>query len=214
MKSILILRICCVLVLLCGFAYAQEETIINNAVIEGVQLTTDKGEKPDEIVVSCYFIFMDKPSNFFYDSRPKTKQIIFEFNDTKLGTSPITSIEQAPIRGFKVEQKKVDVNKTMRDLTPEWHDMVQVTFDLDAMPMLNVSEQFGVVSFNYKWTTDVNKVAEYMQVEKDESGPIIWTSVGVGAALGIGGIVWWVLQPQPEGPKDIELDLPKHPDAQ
>ncbi|MDD5674947.1 MAG: hypothetical protein PHC61_12325 [Chitinivibrionales bacterium] len=195
---------------------AQEEALVQNAVLEGVQLSADtSSSKQGEMVVSCYFIFMDKPSSYFYEVRKRTKQLVFEFNDTKMGTSAINSIQQAPIEGFTVEKKTVDINKTVRGLKPEWHSQVVVTFSLSAIPILNITEQYGVVSFNYKWNSDPSKMASYM--EKDNSKKVMyWTGGGVLAA-GAGVAAYLVFgpkkQPEQTGPLP-DNDLPNHPSLQ
>jgi hypothetical protein len=194
--------------------FAQDDVApVQNAVLEGVQLSADSAAtgKAGEMLVSCYFIFMDKPTSYFYEVRKKTKQLVFEFNDTRLGNSPINSIEQAPIDGFKVEQKQVDINKTVRGLKPEWHTQVSIVFNLSAIPFLNITEQYSVVSFNYKWTTDQSKIANY--IEKDNTKAVIlWSSAGILA--GAGGVATWILlNPPPPPPQKTDLiitDLPSH----
>lgn len=188
-----------------------QESVVQNAIIEGVQLTTEQGETPDEKLISGYFIFRDKPSSYFWEIKPREKKMVFEFHDTKTGSSPVPSVSEAPIRGFKIEEGKIDINKDVRGLKPEYRDIIKVIFDLEAVPEIHVNDEFSIVSFSFKWTTDPTKVDKY--VVKDNTKKIILlSSAGVGA-VGLGALVYYLATkpppPAPDGPIDIS-DLPQH----
>jgi|GEM_PF-1639456 hypothetical protein len=192
--------------------YAQEApAIVQNAVLEGIQFSSEPGKDPGEKVVTCYFIFRDKPSSYFYEVRKKTKKLIFEFNDTQKGTSPIASQKEPPIEGFEIEQKKIDVNKEVKGLNQEWHDLITVTFDLALLPLVHVSDEYNVISFSYKWTTDPLKTKNYVVQDEGKKSVIIWGSAG--GVLVLGGALVYILTrpplPPKEGPLDI-TDLPNH----
>lgn len=188
-----------------------QESVVQNAIIEGVQLTTEQGETPDEKLISGYFIFRDKPSSYFWEIKPREKKMVFEFHDTKTGSSPVPSVSEAPIRGFKIEEGKIDINKDVRGLKPEYRDIIKVIFDLEAVPEIHVNDEFSIVSFSFKWTTDPTKIDKY--VVKDNTKKIILlSSAGVGA-VGLGALVYYLATkpppPAPDGPIDIS-DLPQH----
>jgi hypothetical protein len=190
---------------------AQEENkVTQNATLEGVQLSSEAGKEPGEKVVSCYFIFRDKPSSYFYEMKRADKRLVFEFNDAEKGGSPIQSAAEPPILGFSIDQKKVDVNKDVRGLNPEFHDMVSVTFNLDNIPNITVNDEYTVISFTYKWTTDPSKAAKY--AVKDNKAWVYAGSAGGLAVIGGGLLAWYLLKPpanHESGIIDVS-DLPQH----
>lgn len=196
-----------------GYTLGQEENTIQNAVLEGIQLSSKEGGKADETKVQCYFIFKDKPSSYFYDLKWKTKQLVFEFNDTELGASPISSQSEPPINGFTVKQKRIDVNEDIHGLKPEWHDVVTAVFDLEHIPQIDVKEEYNVISFSYTWTTDEDKIDQYvLQPKKSMFMPVALGIAGAGA-LGGGAYLVYTLTREPETPEGGPLsisDLPEH----
>ena len=145
----------------------DKKSAVQNAVLEGVQLSAEQGASPDEKNVTCYFIFRDKPTNYFYSFNKKEKKLVFEFNDVEKGTSPIDYTKEAPITGFRVETEKADANKDVQGLNPEWHDIMKVSFFLDALPIIAVKDEFSVISFSYKWSSDPAK--QKLLAQKDDT---------------------------------------------
>jgi len=209
------------LCLFAGSASAQDETpdatAIQNAVLEGVNFSTEKGATADEQIITCYFIFKDKPTSYYYNkmSDPKTKEkkIIFEFNDTQIGTSPISYEVAQPITTFKIDKDRFNANAEVKGLNPEWHDKMVVTFNVNSLPkLLTVSDQYNIISFSYKWTSDAGKTAQY--AESDKKSPVVpiilSTSGGVVAAISL----WLIFGPgKGETPVEEPLridDLPQH----
>jgi hypothetical protein len=190
---------------------------VQNAVIEGIQLSSEPGKEAGENIVTCYFIFRDKPSSYFYEVKRGTRKLVFEFNDTQKGTSPIPSAKQAPIEGFEIEQRKIDINKEVKGLNPEWHDLVSVSFSLGAIPQINVTDEYNVISFTYKWSSDPAKAAKFTAKEGKTNGMVVGSigalSLGI---VGIGVYYLWIKKP----PKPIDLgpldttDLPRHTQTQ
>lgn len=179
----------------------EMQSMVQNAVIEGIQITTDKGELPDEKIISGYFIFRDKPSSYFYEVKLKEKKLIFEFNDTKTGASPVPNVSEMPIKGFTIERGKLDVNKDVKGLKPEWHDLIRVIFDLEDVPDVHVNDEYSIITFSFKWTTDPLKKEKY--IVKDNSKKIVlWSSAGVGVAAA-GVITYFLLKPGP-GPTELK----------
>jgi hypothetical protein len=162
---------------------------VSNAVLEGIQISSEPGTEAGEKVVSCYFIFRDKPSSYFYEVKKSEKKLVFEFNDVKKGASPIASMAESPIGGFAVDEKRVDINKDVRGLNPEWHNVTVVTFTLEAIPIITVNEEYSVVSYSFKWGTDPSKMQKY--VEKDNKKKWVWigTLGGIGAAAAAGVVI-------------------------
>ncbi len=189
------------------------ESEFQNAIIEGVQVVTEAGKTPDEKIITCYFIFRDNPSNYFYEVNAKEKKLIFEFKDTRTGTSPVTTIEEKPIKGFSIEEMQVDGNKDIKGLNPEWHDQIRVSFDLEKIPVFTVSDDQSIISFKYKWTTDPEKIPLYVQ--KDRFPQVfLWSGVGLGS-LGAGLLTYFLIKEPPQVIVSSELDvsdLPKRPD--
>lgn len=197
-----------------GFAQEQDATgVVQNAVLEGIQLSSEASNDRGEKTVTCYFIFKDKPSSYFYEIKKKIKRLVFEFNDTEKGTSPIVSSSEPPLEGFSVEQKKIDVNKEVKGLNQEWHDLISVTFDLTKIPRIEVKDEYNVISFSYKWTIDPAKEKDYEIGEDSRNKTVVLGTIGAGGLIG-GGILWYFLShkgtsSQPEGPLSTK-DLPSH----
>ena len=187
------------------------EGSFQNAIIEGVQLTAEPGTQPDEKIVSGYFIFRDKPSSYFYEVKLREKKLIFEFNDTRVGTSPVPTASEPPIKGFIIEQGKIDVNKAVRGLKPEWHDFIRIVFDLEAVPDIHVNDEYSIISFSFKWSSDPEKQIKY--IVRDQTPKIIlWSTAGVGG-IALGTVAYLFLRPpeveKPLGPLPYD-DLPQH----
>jgi hypothetical protein len=186
-----------------------EEDGIPTAVIEGVQISSEPGGRPDEKVITAYFIFRDKPSSYFYEVKVKEKKVIFEFNDTRTSGAPVESVSEPPVKGFTVEDRKINVNKDIKGLRPEYHSQIRVVFNVDAVPDINVSDEYNIISFSYKWTTDSSKLNQYVI-----KPPKIWPwFVGTGTVLAGGGVAaWWFTRPPPETPlEELSIDdLPSH----
>jgi hypothetical protein len=182
---------------------------VQNAIIEGVQITTDKGETPDEKIVSGYFIFRDKPSHYFYEVKLREKKIVFEFNDTKTGSSPVPSTAESPIKGFTIVSDRIDINSDVKGLKPEYHNLIRVVFDMEGIPDIRVNDEYSIITFSFKWSTNPQLVSKY--TVKDKTPKIIlWSTVGVGA-VGLGTLAAVLIsKPEPSkplGPLDID-DLP------
>jgi hypothetical protein len=190
---------------------AATEAGFQNAIIEGVQLTAETGTVPDEKLVTGYFIFRDKPSSYFYEVKLREKKLIFEFNDTRVGSSPVPTASEPPIKGFIIEQGKIDVNKAVKGLRPEWHDLIRVVFDLEAVPEVHVNDEYSIISFSFKWTSDPAKQKKYT-VRDQTPKVILWSTAGVGG-VALGAVAYLLLRPDGDEKPLTKLsidDLPAH----
>ena len=189
----------------------SDEAGFQNAIIEGVQLTAETGTVPDEKLVTGYFIFRDKPSSYFYEVKVREKKLIFEFNDTRVGSSPVPTASEPPIKGFVIEQGKIDVNKAVKGLKPEWHDLIRVVFDLEAVPDVHVNDEYSIISFSFKWTSDPAKQKKYT-VRDQTPKVILWSTAGVGG-VALGAVAYFLLRPGDDEKPLTKLpidDLPSH----
>jgi hypothetical protein len=187
---------------------ASPESDDLNTSIEGIQISHEPGNKADEVVVSGYFIFKEKPVSYFYEVKQQEKKIVFEFNDTRAPKTRIPSVAEPPINKFTVEQRTIDINKDIRGLSPEFHNQVRVTFFLDNIPEIHVTDQSNVILFSYKWTTDPQKVGKY--VLKSSSNGWIKYAIG-GVAVAGAGTVYALKSNGSTGNSVIPIsDLPAH----
>lgn len=186
----------------------SDDLPIQNAIIEGVQISKEPGDNKDEHIVSGYFIFRDKPTSYFYEIKTKEKKLIFEFNDTKTGASPVPQVSEPPIKGFTIEERKINVNKDVVGLKPEWHDQIRIIFDLEAVPQIHVNDEYSIISFSYKWTTNPEKKAQY--IAKDKSMLPVWLSISSLAGIGTGVLLYFLLHKKPsQEPEELDIgDLP------
>ena len=187
---------------------------VQNAVIEGLQVTTETGTEPDEIIVTCYFIFRDRPTSYFFDIDRKNKKLSFEFVDAQIGSAPIAALEQAPLKEIVIEAMQVDANKSIKGLQPEWHDAIRITFDMEHLPVIAVSAEHNIISFTYKWTTDPEKIPLY--VEKDRFPMVFWLSGGALGAIGLGVLSYFLFGGGDDNGKPVNNvlstgDLPSRP---
>lgn len=188
---------------------------VQNAILEGVQLSSeDNVDVEDEIIVTCYFIFKEQPTSYFYESKLREKKIVFEFHDTKLGASPIPSAQEPPIQGYRIEETKVNINADVKGLTPEWHDVLRVMFFLDDVPEITVKDEYSIISFSFKWTKDPKKRKNYTVKPPPTRKILIFGLSGLGLAGGAAAAVLYLKPEEPETPPQplSDDDLPQHPD--
>jgi hypothetical protein len=93
----------------------------------------------------------------------------------------------------------------------EWHDMIRVIFDVDHMPKVHVSDEYSIISFSFKWTSDPAKYKLY--TVKDNSRKVVAiTSATIGGVLIGGGVYGLIkfLEPPPAQEPIFTGDLPDH----
>jgi hypothetical protein len=189
-------------------AVVTSDNDAQNTSIEGIQISHEPGNKADEVIVSGYFIFKEKPASYFYEVKQLEKKIVFEFNDTKTPAVPIPSVTEPPIQKFTVEQRRIDVNKDVKGLTPEFHNQVRVTLFLDNIPDIHVNDQANVILFSYKWTTNLQKIDKYV-LKPGSKGWIKYAAGGVAVA-GIGAAFALKGGSSTSGSAISTSDLPQH----
>jgi len=179
-----------------------------NAVIEGLQVSVENGSVQDEITVTCYFIFRDKFSSYFYNIDRKENKLTFEFVDARTGSSPIAALEQAPIKEIVIEEDQTDANKSVKGLNSEWHDVIRITFELEQLPVISVTNEQNIISFSYKWTTNSEMIPKYLY--KDKFPLLFWGSVGVLGSIGTGILIYFLARKEPPPPDNTLTvdDLP------
>jgi len=176
-----------------------------NAVIEGLQVSVENGSVQDEITVTCYFIFRDKFSSYFYNIDRKENKLTFEFVDARTGSSPIAALEQAPIKEIVIEEDQTDANKSVKGLNAEWHDVIRISFELEQLPVISVTNEQNIISFSYKWTTNSEMISKYLY--KDKFPLLFWGSAGVLGGIGIGILTYFLLrEPPPKEDHTLTVD--------
>jgi len=180
----LLVMLCCIDTAL---AAPGDSAIAQSATLEGIQTTSQTGQKPSETNVSYFFVFKDKPSSYFYEFDVKNKKLIFEFNDAQLADSVSQNpVQNAPVTGITVTQKKVDVNSQVKGLTPEWHGLVTATLSLTKIPHINVKDDKNIISFDYLWTSDTAQEKNYeSQKPVGKKKYLLWGAIG---GVGVAGI--------------------------
>jgi len=182
----------------------KELSEFQDAIIEGLQVSTEKGATDDEVIVTCYFIFRDKPSSYFYEVNRKERKLTFEFVDARTGSSPVAALEQAPIQEIVIEEDQVDANKEIKGLNPEWHDMIRISFQLEYIPVISVSDESNIISFKYKWTSNSEKITQY--IEANRFPLVFWISGGTLGGIGIGVLTYFLI-PKKDKVIDPRLDI-------
>jgi hypothetical protein len=181
----MLIAVCCA-----GRVCADGDTVIGQyAVLEGIKLSTQAGKTASEKNVTWYFVFKDKPSSYFYEFDKKNKQLVFEFSDAQATMDSIHSLQDAPVSGFEVIQKKVDANREVKGLTPEWHGLVTVTFRLNKIPKISVKDDNNIVSLNYLWTSDTALEKNYESLVPAKKKYVLWGTIGLGAVGITAGVI-------------------------
>ncbi len=149
----------------CSISYAQYEDFLDaptrtpeeavTCTIEGVQFEKKIGASPDQKDLTLLFLLTERPSAYFNYYDAVKKAVIFDFYDTRIGTSIMEPIHEHPISNSTIEQMTVDLNKDVAGLRPDLRDMVRVNlftpYDFDY----SVQEDFGVISVNFKWSRKI-----------------------------------------------------------
>ncbi len=155
---------------------------------EGLFLETNLNWGSKELSIS--FLFSEEPSYgityfSFYDST--IKAIVLDFYDSFIGESILDSIQEFPIQSCKVEQYKVDLNKGISGLKPDYRDVVRIKLFSDYdIPIRVFQNNFNVIQLSLEWNDDIRKSL----TKKDNS--IYWkipmavflmTGIGWGTTL-------------------------------
>lgn len=162
------------------------------AVLKGIKLSSEliKGTK-DEFIVTCRFIFQNKPLSYFYfcKLKRKNKYLIFEFNGATLDTSKIQSSKELNINGFEILDVSADRNKVLKNKPGDEEQAdLRVTFFLEEIPFIKVTDQGNEIGFSYKWTTHPRKINKFISINDDRRywlyvlGISFWTIIVIAGA--------------------------------
>jgi hypothetical protein len=81
------------------------------------------------------------------------------------------------------------------------------------MPLISVTDEYNVISFSFKWSTNAAKQVTLTSKEGKANPAVVTTLTGGGILLlGAAAYLWWRLRPPPtpiQGDLDIS-DLPSH----
>ncbi len=124
--------------------------------IEGVVMeTTDTGDEGKEVKI--IYLLTEKPSAYFSYYDAEKKALIFDFYDTRIGSSIIEPIQVDPITTSSVELFKVDLNKDVAGLRPDMRDVVRVSLQTPYDINYEVHEDYGVITMSFKWSKKVQR---------------------------------------------------------
>jgi len=56
--------------------------------------------------------------------------------------------------------------------------MISVTFNLTALPQINVTDEYNVISYSFKWSSDPTKIAKYVSKEGKTNVPLVVSLIG------------------------------------
>ena len=173
---------------------AKKDT--NFATLMGLQMSEEGTSVPLEKTLSVIFIFMNKPSTFFYYSPEKGEpRIVFDFyNSQRDTTGTFQDIKAGPFTKSSVEQLKRNINEDVKGLAPEWKDFVRVSlftpyaFDFTAL------EEYNTIVMKFRWSTDpsTHKLARRSKWWK---WPAILSPVGVATGI----LIYYLIAPPDTG---------------
>ena len=205
--------------LFAGLSHAQYEDFLDaptqtmedtvGCTIEGVQFEKKVGKTPDEKELTILFLLTEHPSAYFNYYDVAKKAIVFDFYDTKIGSSIMEPIKEHPITNSSIEQMRVDLNKDVGGLRPDWRDVVRVTLHTPYDIEFDINEDYGIISFKFKWSRKIEKQF------KREKTSFYWKFPLALGALGGAGFAgyFFFLREEPPPSNAIVDGLPPRPDA-
>lgn len=157
---------------------------LGSGTLEGVALEVKDGDNKEEKLFNFVFLLTKLTSVFFDHYDPDKKAIVLDLYDTRLGESPIDSIVEFPIKGIKVEQTEVDLNKDVEGMRPDLRDVVRIHLYTDYGFTYEVEEEFGVINLRFKWSKKIQKqIASAGKKSRWITPLALLGTAGVGAGI-------------------------------
>lgn len=168
----------------------EEEGIF--CTIEGVVL--DKTQISEDVKeIKIIYLLTEKPSAYFSYYDVEKKALVFDFYDTRIGTSIIEPIQESPITTSTVELFKIDLNAQVAGLRPDLRDVVRVTLMTPHDFGYEVHEDYGVITMSFKWSKKIERAFTRKQSSFYWKFPLALAVLGGGGYAGY----YYYLKPEP-----------------
>jgi hypothetical protein len=181
---------------------------VHSGTLEGLFLEKMEGETPDAKEVTITFVISKLASAFFDHYDKEKKAIIVDLYDTRVGESQLDTINEHPIKGSKVEDTQVDLNKDIAGLRPDLRDVVRIYLYSDFAIPYEIEEEFGVVNLKFNWSKKIEK--ELVRSMRSLFWKIPLAIIVTGGAAAYAYYEWLYEKPKPD--KDYVGDLGPPPD--
>ena len=151
------------------------------AQLVGVQLESKTGATKDETMTDISFIFIDRPTAYYHSQ--KDNVLTVEFYDAVIGAETLPRIKEQPFTDCMIAMEKMNVNKDIEGMAPEFKDVVRVAFTLEAGVQIDytMADDFNVVTLYSTWSRTGSIVS--MKTAKKSK---LWMWV-VGGVVGVSG---------------------------
>ncbi len=148
--------------------------------LEGIQvLKKENGKNPQD--VNIVFLLTEKPSVYFNYYDAGRKAVVFDFYDTHIGESLMDSIHEPPITTSSVEPSRVDLNRDVAGLKPDFRDVVRVSLYTPRDFEYDVREEDNVITLSFKWNGRWNTALKPQKTAFYWQFPLaLVTAAGVG----------------------------------
>ena len=151
------------------------------AQLVGVQLESKPGATKDETMTDISFIFIDRPTAYYHSQKDNVLSV--EFYDAVIGAEELPKIKQPPFTDCVIAMEKMDVNKDIEGMAPEFKDVVRVVFTLEAGVQIDytMTDDFNVVTLSSAWSKTGSIVSKKTQKKSK-----LWMWI-VGGVVGVSG---------------------------
>jgi hypothetical protein len=151
------------------------------AQLVGVQLESKPGATKDETMSDISFIFIDRPTAYYHSQKDNTLTV--EFYDAVIGAEALPRIKQPPFTDCMIANEKLNVNKDIEGMAPDFKDVVRVTFTLEAGVQIDytMTDDFNVVTLSSTWSKTGSIVSKKTQKKSK-----LWMWI-VGGVVGVSG---------------------------
>ena len=151
------------------------------AQLVGLQLESRPGATKDETMTDISFIFIDRPTAYYHNL--KDNILAVEFYDAVIGSEELPRIKQPPFTDCKIANEKLNVNKDIEGMAPDFKDVVRVTFALEAGVQIDytMTDDFNVVTLSSTWSK-TGSIVTKRTTQKSK----MWMWI-VGGVVGVSG---------------------------